>query len=213
MNWLSTSLSADDVWKRMSSSEREEFEGNYGLWKNMSPRDKVVNFRDYHEEAQRRNAEERREERGKDAMKEIVEPLAENLEKLSSNFREMWDKIQQTQEKNNKLLEEKIKEKPDNPSSSLDKFKYPPHNPTYFTAPSKMDCVYSKEGPKGCILIQQTPEGKLYGTCTVGDQVRRKRILPILITGAINEAGCPSARMIKVCDYLKYERVKIGGQK
>ena len=77
----------------------------------------------------------------------------------------------------------------------------------YATYPLKMDCRYrEKGGPKECIVVETTPEGR-YGTCTVGDQVRRMQILPRLFTTAFEKAGCPSNRLVRPCEYYLTKRV------
>ena len=78
----------------------------------------------------------------------------------------------------------------------------------YMTLPLRMDCEYKKDGPKGCITVEQGPDGT-YGVCTKGDQVRRKQILPLLFTTALNTTGCPSNRIIRVCEYLTNQKVKL----
>ena len=78
----------------------------------------------------------------------------------------------------------------------------------YISVPVRMDCEYKKNGPKGCITVEHGPDGT-YGVCTKGDQVRRKQILPLLFTTALNTTGCPSNRLIMVCEYLKNQRVKL----
>ncbi|MBI2546074.1 hypothetical protein HYV81_02745 [Candidatus Woesearchaeota archaeon] len=73
----------------------------------------------------------------------------------------------------------------------------------------KMDCRYrEKGGPKECIIVESTDDGR-YGTCTVGDQVRRMQILPRWFTTAFEKAGCPSNKFVRPCEYYLAQRVKL----
>ncbi|MBI1934856.1 hypothetical protein HYS31_00295 [Candidatus Woesearchaeota archaeon] len=78
----------------------------------------------------------------------------------------------------------------------------------YVSTPLKMDCRYVKNGPKECIEVYHE-SGGTYGTCTIGDQVRKTQIMGRWITNAMEQSGCPSRRIIKVCEYLKNRIVKI----
>lgn len=75
--------------------------------------------------------------------------------------------------------------------------------------PRMMDCVYSSQGPRQCVLVYyEVRDERKYGTCTVGDQVRRMQMLPHLFAST-RQVSCPSNRVVGMCQYLTNEKVKL----
>lgn len=158
---------------------------------------------------------ERKVREGVDAIKkEVKEETRDFLEGLGQDVKTYLGRIAEgLKERDEKILYlvQNLQQQHALPPSSGGGGQQPQSAPPpniYVNTGIKMNCVYAKDGPKNCIVVQQGSDGT-YGVCTVGDQVRREQILPLLFTGTLGKTGCPSNRMIRICDYLQYQRVKL----
>ncbi len=206
----------DRAWSSLSPRLRTEIEGAIGHTRDELPAETFGQLALSYLGS--RLMEVRTERRVRDVVADIKREVREDtkyfLNDLGQEVREslgrLAEKLDQRDERIRYLLENMRQPQSALPPSSGSGGQ-PPQSPpsnVYVNTGIKMNCVYAKDGPKDCIVVQQGPGGT-YGVCTVGDQVRREQILPRLFTGALGKTGCPSNRIIRVCDYLQYQRVKL----
>ena len=203
----------DRTWQKFTPEGKREFEVRYGSWERLSDEQRYSSLSSYFSYL-RQQAED-------DRIRKITEPYVRALEGLGAmldkKFGQIEGKLEQIGQDNAGLrrnvreLETKLTQpKPITHESMVGTpTGIQPQVNVYASYPLKMDCRYrEKGGPKECIVVETTPEGR-YGTCTVGDQVRRMQILPRLFTTAFEKAGCPSNRLVRPCEYYLTKRVPI----
>ena len=220
------------VWQKLPDERRLEFQNRFGRWDSLSYQERVAHLDSYFSLLEQRSreeiirqAEERRlqsekeiEERRLEVMRGSLDPIKDYLAQLGAAVGELKTMIGQTGNKQ-ESDSERLRELEDRLKvlSQANATPEPPQQSSqpiiYVMTPLKDDCRYptSKQIPRptGCIQIFQEPDGHRYGTCTVGGQVRSKQILGTLLTNAIDEAGCPTNKLVKICKYLTYEKVRI----
>ena len=213
MNRLQKTLDLEEkVWGRLSETTRREFESIYGCWDDLSFEERVAGLQSYRSILAKRE-EEVKEERRREEMRQTVAPVIEYLKVLgqgTDQINKQLDDIRTNQGETYRRmgqLEGRLKDRPQLPVMNQSPPPAAPQN-VYINTPLKMNCAYSKDGPKDCIDVFQGLDGHRYGTCTVGDQVRRKEILPRALSSARKQCGCPS-KIIRECDYLSREKVKL----
>jgi len=75
-----------------------------------------------------------------------------------------------------------------------------------------MDCKYAKEGgPKDCLHIRDTPNGR-FVQCETAVNLQNRIILHPLLTTAYGLVGCPSNKLIEPCRYVDGEEYNITGK-
>lgn len=210
----------DRSWQLMSSDGKREFEQKYGDWSQLSDEQRASCLSDYFYYLRQQERTQKAKEEV-ERIRTIMEPYMRTLEgfagSLDKRFGQIEGRLEQISTAGEDLgghvreLEEGLKGQKHVKELSIVGMPTGMHpqvqvNTNY---PLKMDCRYrEKEGPKECIVVESTPEGR-YGTCTVGDQVRRMQILPRLFTTAFEKAGCPSNKLVRPCEYYLTKRISI----
>ncbi len=202
----------DRTWNALSQVGKIEFEIRYGKWEAMTDEQRYAHLGGYFSYLRQQAEEEK--------MKKIVEPIVETLKEFASGIitkaNRMEHRIEQIEHGLNETREIRGIERVVGQQTPMQEIKMvgtptgiQPQVNVYTSYPMKMDCRYrEKGGPKECIIVESSPEGR-YGTCTVGDQVRRMQILPRWATSAFEKAGCPSNRLVKSCEFYLSRRVQI----
>ena len=203
-----------NVWQKLSPDGKRRFEMDYGDWNNLSVDERVASLDSFFNELNSKKLiEEQRQEREREyqVLRETIAPLAEAFQSIADGLKDVSYRVAENTNAERQAvsnLETSLTSRERETRDSLGSTQ--PQQPItlYTAATQKMNCVYDRaKGPKDCIIIETTSEGR-YGTCSVGDQVRRKKILPLLFTSALEQTGCPSNTVIRKCDYLVYERVR-----
>lgn len=203
----------DRAWQKLTFQGKDEFEKKYGRWDTLSDEQRFGSLSSYFSELREQSEEEK--------IRRITEPYVRAMEGvaqlLDRRFGQMEGQLEKMSKSGEELkghireLETKVKEPKQIQDMSIvgTPTGIQPQVNVYTSYPQKMDCRYrEKGGPKECIVVETTQEGT-YGTCTVGDQVRRMQILPRLFTTAFEKAGCPSNRLIRPCEYYTTKKVRI----
>ncbi|MBI2658692.1 hypothetical protein HYX05_01140 [Candidatus Woesearchaeota archaeon] len=203
----------DRAWQKLTLQGKGEFEEKYGRWDILSDEQRFSSLSSYFSELRQQTEDDR--------IRKITEPYVRAMESFAQLLDKRFGQMEGQLEKMSRTGEElrghvrELETKVNEPKQIQDRSMVgtptgiQPQVNVYASYPLKMDCRYrEKGGPKECIVIETTPEGR-YGTCTVGDQVRRMQILPRLFTTAFEKAGCPSNRLIRPCEYYLTKRVPI----
>ncbi len=219
MNPLEMSRRLDEVWKQFSIAEQREFEQRYGRWEDLGASERHSYLGSYVSSIkgkERAKAEEELHARRMEPMVKALQGFGEMLDKHTTEIYRRLDEIGQATKQSGaemRSLEARMGERalpsrilPTLPSDSHSQIQQQPT--VIVTTPVRMNCQYSKDGPKDCIIVQQRPNGT-YGHCTVGEQARSRQIAPLFLTSALDQTGCPSNRVIRVCEYLENEWVKL----
>lgn len=203
----------DRAWQKLTFQGKREFEEKYGRWDILSDEQRFSSLSSYFSELRQQSEEE--------LIRKTTEPYLKAMESFAQLLDRRFGQMEGQLERMSKTGEElrnhvrELETKVNEPRQIQDRYMVgtptgiQPQVNVYTSYPQKMDCRYrEKGGPKECIVVETTQEGT-YGTCTVGDQVRRMQILPRLFTTAFEKAGCPSNRLVRPCEYYTTKKVKI----
>ena len=201
------------TWQKMSIEGKREFETAYGHWSSLNTDQRSGSLSSYFSNLRQREEDERVRKYTEPYIKALHE-ITHLLDRKFGNLEGQLSQIGRTNEylrgQVNKLENLAKEDRARKQISITSKTTgTSPQTNTYPIFPIKMDCVYKGDtGPKECIIIESTPEGR-YGTCTVGAQVRMRQIGPKLFTTAFETTGCPSNRLVRPCEFYLNERVKL----
>lgn len=215
MNKLKNRKQLEEIWQKMPSENKAEFQDKYGVWSSLSYHEKISYVGAYVAHYKQK----KKEDDYITIFQKSIKPLENKISGLTDENKAIKEELRNKEYSSIEDSKANIqkadtvnmsKNQPNNLESNVGGKDFGGDNTPNIYAPtsSSMDCDYAENGPKNCIFIETTKDGP-YGRCIKAQRAKKLKVLPWAITNVLDKVGCPSNPVFFKCDYLKKDKIKI----